>query len=120
MNLPEYNEEENSANNEKIKENFIQKLSEECGKDFRYVKNGVISEFIFFGNLMIGLNNIIYFCEILGIRNLYIKYKYDCYIKNDIITDKLHISVKPVDNLNCFSQDTFCVNLYVIFIFLHS
>ena len=111
MNLKDYDEKENSNNSAEIKEKFIQKFSAKCHKDFRYVKNVVVMKSFCFGNQMIALNNIIYYCEMLGIKNLYLNSQYDFYIKNDIITDKIHISVKSNDSFNCMDKDTFCGQL---------
>ena len=81
------------------------------------VKIIVVLNSVFFGNHMIALSNIIYYCEILGIKNLYLNSKYDFFIKNDIITDKIHISIKSIDTLNCSSQDIFCGRLFDDFYF---
>ena len=111
MNLKDYDEKENSNSSAEIKEKFIQKFSAKCHKDFRYVKNVVVMKSFCFGNQMIALNNIIYYCEMLGIKNLYLNSQYDFYIKDDIITDKIHISVKSSDSFNCMDKGTFCGQL---------
>ena len=63
---------------------------------------------MFFGNEIIAFNNLISYCEILGIRNIYLSSKINWLIKNDINTDKIHISVISRDLINCNSEDTFC------------
>ena len=117
LNFPEYKEDNNSVYNIEIKEKFIQEILKRYGKDLRKVKIIVVLNSVFFGNHMIGLSNIIYYCEILGIKNLYLNSKYDFFIKNDIITDKIHISIKSIDTLNCSSQDIFCGRLFDDFYF---
>ena len=115
--MAEYNEKENSTYNLEIKEKLIQKLSRISKKDFRLIKKIVIVSTFFFGNQVAALNNVIYYCEILGIKNLYFNSKFDFYVKNDIITDKIHISVQSNDTINCENQDIFCGKLYDHFYF---
>ena len=79
------------------------------------IKNIFISRTIRFGNQIIALNNLIYYCEILGIKNIYLNSAINWFIKNDIITDKIHISVIPTTKINCFSNDTFCCNVINFF-----
>ena len=71
FNFPDYNEKENSTNNIEIKDKLIQRLSRISHKDFRNVKKIVIMRPFFFGNQIAALNNVIYYCEILGIKNFY-------------------------------------------------
>ena len=66
---------------------------------------------------MIALNNIIYYSEILGINNIYLNSYYDWYIKNDVITDKIKVSVKPSSQINCNSEDTICGHIFFDFFF---
>ena len=117
FNLAEYNEKENSIYNLEIKEKLIQKFSRISKKDFRLIKKIVIVSTFFFGNQVAALNNVIYYCEILGIKNLYFNSKFDFYVKNDIITDKIHISVQSISKFKCSDQDTFCGHLYAHFYF---
>ena len=117
LNLPEYKENNNSAYNIEIKENYIKYLSKKYGKDFRKIKIVVTLGAINFGNTMVALSNIIYYCEVLGIKNLYLNSKNNFFIKNDIISDKINISIKSIDKLNCFSQDIFCGHIHFDFFY---
>ena len=71
----------------------------------------------FFGNQIAALNNLIYYCEILGIKNLYFNSKYDFYLKNNITTNNINISVISIDKFNCSSTEIFCGQLYDHFYF---
>ena len=65
-----------------------------------------------FGNRMISLNNIMYYCEILGIKNLYLNSEYiEWYIKDTIITDKINISAIPINKINCNENNIICINI---------
>ena len=75
------------------------------------IKNIFISKTIFFGNEIISFNNLIYYCEILGIKNIYLNSKINWLIKNDINTDKIHISIISPTKINCNSDDTLCSNM---------
>ena len=87
-------------------------------KDLNKIKNIFIKAPFFFGNQIVALNNLIYYSEILGIKNIYFNSKYDFYIKNDIYTNKIHISLKQKKEINCSSLETICCNLYNDFFFL--
>ena len=113
--MAEYNEKENSIYNLEIKEKLIQKFSRISKKDFRLIKKIFILSTFNFGNQVAALNNVIYYCKILGIKNLYFNSKFDFYVKNDIITDKIHISVQSISKFKCSDQDTFCGHLYTHF-----
>jgi len=70
---------------------------------------------MFFGNEIIAFNNLISYCEILGIRNIYLSSKINWLIKNDINTDKIHISIISPNKINCNSDDTFCTSIGTFF-----
>ena len=103
---------ENSPLNIELKNNLINKLSQRFKKNITFVKNIFITQICNFGNRMVALNNIIYYSEILGIKNIYLNSKYDWYIKNDIITDKLKISLISRSQINCYSKNTICGHIY--------
>ena len=54
-----------------------------------------------FGNRIIILNNLIYYCEILGFKNIYLNSNINWYIKDKIISDNINITVIPSNNINC-------------------
>ena len=108
---------ENSPLNTELKSRLIQKLSQKFTKNITLVKNVFVNQICFFGNRMVALNNIIYYSEILGIKNIYLNSEYDWYIKNDIITDKIKVSVKPSSDINCNSEDTICGHIFFDFFF---
>ena len=98
----------NSILNYKEKRKLINLFKDRYNKNFINVKNIFIEDAIPFGNRMIILNNIIYYSEILNIKNIYLNSAYNWFIKNDIITGKIHISVIDKSQINCFSKETFC------------
>ena len=108
---------ENSTLNIELKNNLRDKLSKRFKKNIKLVKNIFITHICYFGNRMVALNNIIYYSEILGIKNIYLNSKYDWYIKSDIITDKLNISVISSSQINCNSNYTICGHIFFDFFF---
>ena len=94
---------ENCSLNLEAKENLKLELEHKFNKNFSLVKNIFIKYTFSFGNQIIGFNNVIFYCEILGIKNIILNAKYNkWYIKNDIITDKIHISFLPRKKIDCF------------------
>ena len=94
--------------NLQTKEKLIESLKTNTRKNFSLVKNIFIISSFNFGNVIITFNNLIYYCEILGIKNIYLNSEIDWYIKKDINTDKIHISLISKNLINCTSYDTFC------------
>ena len=91
--------------NLQTKENLIEALNEKSKKNFRLVKNIFITHELNFGNLIVAFNNLIYYSEILGIKNIYLNNKINWYIK-------IHISFISKNSINCSSYDTFCDHLF--------
>ena len=54
-----------------------------------------------FGNRIIILNNLIYYCEILGFKNIYLNSNVNWYIKDKIISDNINITMIPSINIDC-------------------
>jgi len=98
--------------NKKEKDNLKNLFNKKFNKNFAFVKNIFIEDAYPFGNRMIALNNIIYYSEVLGIKNIYLNSAYDWFIKNDVITNKIHISVINKSEINCDSKETFCGGNY--------
>ena len=113
----DYDEKGNLTYKNEMKEQLIQKFSNRYEKDFRYVKNIAINKPFSFGNQICAINNIIYYCEILGIKNIYFNSKGDFYLKNDTVTDKIHIWIIPEDKYDCSSKETFCGQLFINFFY---
>ena len=61
------------------------------------------------------MNNLIYYCEILGIKNIYLNSEINWYIKSEIRTEKIHISIISKNKINCNSITTYCCNIAVFF-----
>ena len=108
---PDYNDKADLVYKNNVKKKLIKIYSKRYRKDFRYIKNIAINKPFSFGNQIAAINNLMYYCEILGIKNIYFNSKHDFYLKNNIITDKLHILLISEDEYKCSSIDTFCGDL---------
>ena len=106
---------ENCSLNLETKEMLKNKYLNRHTKNISLVKNIFIKHPYNFGNQIISLNNVIFYCEVLGIKNIFLRAGGDSnkwYIKDDVITDKIKISLLPKEKINCNSEETICVNLY--------
>jgi hypothetical protein len=112
--LKDFREEHNLS----ITLDLINQLSQKSGKNFTFVKKIYVLSNCRFGNSMICLNNIIYYSEILGIKNLYLNANYDnWYIKNDVITDKINVSLKNISEVDCQSKEILCMHFFPLFFY---
>ena len=94
------------------------KFSEKFKKNINLVKNIFVTKTGGLGNQLCALNNIIFYSEILGIKNIYLNDAYNnWYIKNKIITGKINISLENKNQINCNSEDTICGHIYYDFFF---
>ena len=66
----DYDEKGNLTYKNEIKEELIKIYSIRYNKDFRYIKNIAVNEPFCFGNQMAAINNLVYYCEILEIKNI--------------------------------------------------
>lgn len=105
----------NMTLNLETKEKLKNELFKITKKNFSLLKNIYILKTINFGNQMIAFNNLIYYCENLGIKNIFLNNEIDWYIKNDVINEKIKISVISDKKINCNNNDTFCSDMVVFF-----
>ena len=81
------------------------------GKNFTKIKEVLISRPSCFGNYMIMVNDIMYYCELFGIKNIYFDSAYNWYIKNKIISEKFNISIIDKTKINCNDNKIVCFTL---------
>ena len=98
--------------NLEVKEQLKNSLGRRFGKNMNLLKNIFIKKPFNFGNHICGLNNIFYYSEVLEIKNIYLNSKYNWYIKKNISTDKIHISLLSQNEINCNSQESYCGHPY--------
>ena len=104
-----FSPEKNSPINEKIKQELLNTINKLFKKNLTKLNIIYINDDIEFGNTMISINNILYYCEILGCNNIYLNPRINWYIKNEIVTEIFNISLNS--NVNCKDSTTLCVSL---------
>ena len=104
-----FSPEKNAPINEKIKQELLNTINKLSKKHLTKLNIIYINDAIEFGNTMISINNILYYCEILGCNNIYLNPKINWYIKNKIVTEIFNISLNS--NVNCKDSTTLCVSL---------
>ena len=107
-----------SKNDENSTKLLKEKFSQKFKKNVSLVKNIFITKGGGFGNQYCCLNNIIFYSEILGIKNIYLNTDIkSLFIKDKVTTDKINIELKEKSQVNCASEDTFCGHIYFDFFY---
>ena len=102
-----------SKEDEDSKKLLKEKFSEKFKKNISLVQNIFITRGGYFGNQICCLNNIIFYSEILGIKNIYLNSNINyLYIKNKVATDKINIELKQSNQINCQSENTICGHIF--------
>ena len=98
-----------SALNEESKQKIIEKYKIDYKKNFSKLENLFIEKPIAFGNTIICLNNVIFYCEVIGCKNIFLNSEHNWYIKNKIINKNITISLIPSSQINCNVSNTLCM-----------
>ena len=113
----------NDSTTQQIKSKLLSQINQHTrGKDFSKVNSVFLTYPINFGNTMVMVNNIMYYSEVFGIKNIYFHKRYNWFLNNNITTEKFNISVISSNNINCKARDTVCFSLndVLLFFFLYS
>ena len=90
----------------------IKLLKELQGKDqnkkLSELKSVYIDKSFRFGNSMIILNNLLYYCEILNITNIYLNSEKTWPISHSVISDKINITLIHKENID-FNNKNICI-----------
>ena len=109
FNLIDLSKERNEKIISEIKGKLLNKfLSLLNKKNFTEIKYIYFTDINHFGNRIIILNNLIYYCEILGFKNIYLNSDLNWYIKDKIISDNISITMIPSRNIHCNSPSIAC------------
>ncbi len=109
LSLETLSKKKNEPFNEKIKQKLLRRIIALSKKNLTKLDTIYIKETIPFGNAMISINHIIYYCEVLGCKNIYFNPQINWYIKNKIVTEKLNISLNS--QVNCSDPTILCISL---------
>lgn len=99
---------DNKANLE-IKKEMLDKIFMFYKKNIKKINKLFVTKPIALGNTLICLNNIIYYCEVLGCKNIFLNSEFNWHIKDKIISNKTSISLLPTSKINCNGSKTLCI-----------
>ena len=88
--------------------NQLKSFSKNMNKNISEVKIIYLKESLKFGNSMILLNNLIAYCEVLDIRNIYLNIDMDWPIVDDIFTDRINIYFVSPYQIECEDKAVLC------------
>ena len=98
-----------------IKEELLEKFSKEFNKNLTQINTVFITSKWYFGNSYISMNNIVFYCEIFGCKNIILNSDYhmfEWFLKNEIIyknkNTKIIIKQAPQSSINCDDKDVVC------------
>ena len=96
-----------------IKSQLLKKFSKEYKKRLKKLDTVFLTHRWFFGNTFISLNNLIFYCEIIGCKNILFNSKYRWYIENPVIYQSnnnktITISKASEDSINCNDPKVIC------------
>ena len=98
-----------------IKEQLLQKFSKEFNKNLTQINTVFLTSKWYFGNSYIAMNNIVFYCEILGCKKIILNSNYhmfEWFLKNEIIyknkNTKIIIKQAPESSINCTEKDVVC------------
>jgi len=109
------------------KKNILQIISNIIKKNISYIKKIVYTTRANFGNILICLNKVIFFCEILGCKEIFLPKKEFWFINNTIILKDLNITINPIDDFQLqhfenkayINSDTVYLDFYDIIIYFY-
>jgi hypothetical protein len=88
--------------------NELKSFNRDMNKNISEVKIIYLKESLKFGNSMILLNNLIAYCEVLDIRNIYLNIDMDWPIVDDIFTDRINIYFVSPYQIDCEDKAVLC------------
>ena len=91
------NEQDNKANKE-LRKQMLNLLSEKTKKRIISLDNVYVGSHYRLGNSLLALNKVIYYCEILQCKNIFLNKHYYPYIKNTIYDKKFNLTIEVLTN----------------------
>ena len=90
--------------------NELKSFSKKQDKNISEVKIIYLKQSLKFGNSMILLNNLIAYCEVLDIRNIYLNIEMDWPIVEDIFTENINIYFISPYQIECEDKAVLCAD----------
>ena len=90
---------------DKLKKDILNGYSSLYNKQYTTIDTIIFDKKLNLGNALFAINNYIYYCEILGCKNLYLSNDY-WFIKKPIYDKELDINISPFNINNTFNKET--------------
>ena len=90
---------------DKLKKDILNGYSSLYNKQYTTIDTIIFNKKLNLGNALFAINNYIYYCEILGCKNLYLSNDY-WFIKKPIYDKELDINISPFNINNTFNKET--------------
>ena len=101
MSLLNFSQIQNNSLKSEIKQQLLNELqTNHEKKNIQEIKFVYLDKTYNFGNAMVLLNNLLYYCEILNISNIYLNSKKNWPISKNITSNKINISIISKKNLD--------------------
>ena len=109
------------------KENIFKFISNSINKNVSFIKKIIFTAGANFGNILLCLNKLIFFCELIECSEISLQNKAFWFIKNRIILKDYNITINPNDETKYpyledqkdLAQDTIYYNSFDIFFYLY-
>ena len=77
---------------------ILQKLSENSKKNVSSVENIYFDFYYKFGNMLVSLNKVIFYCEIIKCKKIFIWKNNNFYIRNNIYDEKYNLTIQVIES----------------------
>jgi len=98
-----------------IRNSLLKAISGMAHKNLSQVNTIFLTENMNFGNALVCLNNLIFYCEIIGCKNITLnrnnRDRKNWYIKDPIISENPKLTIQLGDRIDCNENSTACIPL---------
>ena len=102
----------NTASDNEIKLKILNELNKNIGgKNFAEIETIYLTMPNRFGNTIVMLNNILFYCEIFNCKYIYLNSYYNWFIKDNIIYNNININIMDDADIRCEKSSTLCLSL---------
>lgn len=95
-----------------LKSQLLKEFAKYGKKKIKEINSIFLTELVNFGNTMQILNNLIYYCEILECKNIFLSLNNNWFIKNKINVGQINIDIKHNSEINCSDIKILCFSLW--------
>ena len=97
----------------KFKQDILNGYSELFKRDYTKIDTIIYNLRYNLGNALFVINNLIYYCELLGCKKIYLSKEY-WFVKKPIYDKELDITISPLDVVHLFNDNFIPVRTYIL------